>query len=252
MNIRKLFTFSTAFLAIAFFAAGSAKAETIVVTSGATIVSTDFSDAGFTKSGNTASGFTWDDVTGVTAPATSLSVFDNATDAALSFFDVRANQMDVNENIGGGGTWRSSFNLVLDGSTSYIDLTSFDLVIDLTTGTGGNQANTSNKDGIWTVNIVGSGSYNGTASVTIGNYTSVTGQAVSVDLSSLPNLTNAETYTFTFDVIADASDTDWGHNISVDSLSLTGDVATVIPEPSTMILAGLGLLGVTFRRRRRA
>ena len=216
----------------------------------AVILGDAFEDVGDAqKVDNTATFGSWDTVNGITAPASSLSFFDNATDAALTFFKKQDGELDVNENIGSGGTWRTSFVLDLDASVAAIDLTMLDLTVTLTNGQGDLQTSTTSKDGIYTVQIQGSVSGDlGSASSPRTAYTSIQNQPISIDLSSFASLDDTETYTVTLSVTRGSMT--WGHHISLDDMELSGDI-TPTPEPASLAILGLGGL-VALRRRRRA
>lgn len=45
--------------------------------------------------------------------------------------------------------------------------------------------------------------------------------------------------------------TDYPEIVGIDSVRITGDPIAPIPEPATLSLLGIGLLGLVFRRRRK-
>jgi|AntRauTorckE6833_2_1112554.scaffolds.fasta_scaffold29844_2 hypothetical protein len=226
-------------------AISASAALAMVPANAAVILASDFT--GVSKSGNIADSFSWDTVNGIDTPTTSLAFVDPGnSNAALSFFNVTANEIDVNENIGTGGQWKTSFVLNLNAGTSAINLTTLDLNVRLANGSGGDNT-TGSKDGIYTVQILGSTSSNlGSASSPVIEYASVSGNAVSIDLSSFADLNQSETYTVNLSLIRD--DGNFGHHISLQDLSLSGSI-TAIPEPSIALLGAIGFL-VLLRRRR--
>ncbi|MFT6792281.1 MAG: hypothetical protein ACJAR1_000260 [Rubritalea sp.] len=196
------------------------------------------------KTGNTATFDAWDTVNGIDTPATSLAFFDGGTTTAASFFNVNDGEIDVNNNMTAGG-WDTSFDLVLDGTTSTIDLTSMVIDLRLTNGSGGAQV-TNSKSGQMLVELSGSISgVLGTADLggNIG-YPSDVYQR-SVDLSSFAALDGSETYTITLQ----ARGTGFGHHKSLQAFTLNGDTSAV-PEPTTTALLGLGGLALILRRRK--
>jgi hypothetical protein len=212
--------------------------------SAAVVLASDFT--GVSKSGNTASSFSWDTVNGTVTPTTSLSFVDpDNGNAALTFWNTRSGELDVNENIGTGGAWRTSFQLELNASTSTINLSTLDLMVSLLNGSGGLQGDASNKDGTYTFTVTGNTTATQQSAFTTIDYTSVTGQPVSIDLSGI-TLTDAESYTASLTLRRDNGN--FGHHVSLDTLSLNGGIVG-IPEPSVALLGGLGLLGLLRRRR---
>lgn len=216
----------------------------------AVILADDFGDA--VKTSSPATFGSWNTVSGINTPASSLT-FVTAGDTAasiddgseLSFHNNAANpgMIDVNYNMTSGG-WRTSINLVLDGSTSSIDLTSISLDMRLTNGSGASQT-TGSKSGRMTLELVGSSSgVLGTIDPGNSSYPTVDYTRV-LDLSALPTLDTSESYTINISALG----TGFGHHKALDALSLEGDISA-IPEPSTLLLGGFGL--VVLMRRRRA
>ena len=221
-----------------------------MTTASAVVILSDTFD-GVDKSGSAATFDSWDTVNGIDVPAASLSFFDaNGTPAVsddgaspLSFFDVTADQIDVNQNMNNGG-WRTSITLDLDGSTSAIVLTTLTLDMRLTTGSGTDNT-TSSKNGRMTLELVGSTSgVLGTIDTGDASYPTVNYQRV-LDLSSLATLGTTETYTINISALGSGH----GHNKSLRGLSLEGNV-TAVPEPSVVLYALLGAGLVLLRRRR--
>ncbi|QTN31946.1 PEP-CTERM sorting domain-containing protein [Akkermansiaceae bacterium] len=212
---------------------------------GAIVLADAFADVGDAqKTGNTATFGSWDTVNGIIAPAASLSFFD-ADDGttAVGFHSATDGELDVNQNMTAGG-WVTSFALVLDGSTSSIDLTSIVFDMRLANGSGGNNT-TGSKQGQMAFRLVGSSS--GTlGTIDLGGdqgYPSVEYQRT-LDLSSLPSLGTSETYT----AFISATGSGFGHHKSLQAFVLNGDIAAV-PEPSATLLLSLTALGLLRRKR---
>lgn len=203
----------------------------------AVILSSDFT--GVSKTGNTADSFTWDTVNGIDTPATSLDFFDGDSTSTVSFHDVSANEIDVNNNMTAGG-WRTSFDFQLDSSTSTIELTQLVLGLRLTSGSGADNT-TGNKSGQMIAEIVGSTSGSIGIADLGGNqgYPSVE-YTRTLDLTGFSDLNDSETYTLTLT----AEGTGFGHHKSLQNFSLEA-----IPEPSIAVLGTLGLISLLRRRR---
>lgn len=214
----------------------------------AVIIADDFNDV--LKTSSPATFGSWNTVNGINTPTNSLTFFTAGDTASssddgseLSFHNNAANpgMIDVNYNMTSGG-WRTSIILILDGSTSSIELTSLSLDMRLTNGSGASQS-TSSKSGRMTLELVGSSSGvlgtidPGNSGYPTADYTRV------LDLSSLPTLDTSETYTLNISALG----TGFGHHKALDALSLEGDIAA-IPEPSALLLGGLGFV-VLLRRR---
>lgn len=214
----------------------------------AVIIADDFSDV--LKTSSPATFGSWNTVNGINTPTNSLTFFaagDTASSSddgsELSFFNNAANpgMIDVNNNMTSGG-WRTSIILVLDASTSSIELTSISLDMRLTNGTGGSQS-TSSKTGRMTLELVGSSSGvlgtidPGNSGYPTSDYTRV------LDLSALPTLDTSESYTINISALG----TGFGHHKALDAISLEGDI-TAIPEPSALLLGAIGFV-VLLRRR---
>jgi hypothetical protein len=241
--IHKTITTMSIAAAMGCFAVGSANAAVILADAFTDVVKTS-SPATF------ASG--WDTAVGINAPASSLA-FADANDTAassddsgtLNFHNNGANSgmIDVNNNMTDGG-WSTSISLVLDGSTSSIDLTSLSLDIRLTSSTGNTQS-TSSKSGRMTAELVGSSSgLLGTIDTDNASYPT-SDYNRTLDLTSLPNIDTSETYMLTISALG----TGFGHHKALDALTLNGDI-TAVPEPSSAALLGLGGLALILRRRK--
>jgi hypothetical protein len=213
----------------------------------AVILADDFGDVlNANKTGHTANLGAWNTVNGITAPSTSLLFFDGGTATPASFHTGTSTdgEIDVNNNMTAGG-WDTSFDLVLDGATSTIDLTTMVIDLRLTNGSGGAQT-TGAKSGQMLVELEGSISgVLGTADLG-GNIAYPTDvYQRTVDLSGFATLDGSETYTITLQ----ARGTGFGHHKSLQAFTLNGDTSAV-PEPTTTALLGLGGLALILRRRK--
>lgn len=201
------------------------------------ILSSDFTDVQRNSTTGVASGFSWDTVAAIDAPATSLTFVEGGTSTTVGFFDVN-NEIAVNRNMTAGG-WDTSITFQLNNSTTTLSLSQLVLDIRLTTGTGADN-NTGSKQGRMAIELIGSISGSlGTVDPGDLAYPSVS-HTRTLDLSGFDALDDTETYT----LVIQARGSGHGHNKSLQGLELTA-----IPEPSTALLGGLGLV-VLLRRRR--
>ena len=83
----------------------------------ATILSSDFTGVSKNSTTGVASGFSWDTVSLIDTPATSLTFVDGGKTTTVGFHDVTANEIDVNNNMTAGG-WDTEIDFQLDSSTS--------------------------------------------------------------------------------------------------------------------------------------
>ncbi len=215
------------------FTAGSVNA--------ATILADDFADADRSSSDGTIGA--WDTAVGIAAPSTTLQFFDGDSPSQVGFHNngLNAGTFDVNNNMTAGG-WDTTITLAVGGSD--IDLTSLVLDMKLTNGTGGAQT-TGSKTGQMLVEFFDAGDSSvGTADLggNIG-YPTVEYQRT-LDLTGI-TLSAGQTYT----MVVSARGTGHGHHKALDARELNGDI-TVIPEPSTTALLGLGGLALILRRRK--
>jgi hypothetical protein len=202
------------------------------------ILADDF--AGVGKSGNTATIGAWDTVFGISAPSNDLT-FDHQSGGSASFFLVGgAGEIRVNSKMNNGG-WETSLSITVGGGD--IDLTSLDLDYILIDGAGNDQASATNKTGRTVVDFGAAGS----ATLGLNGYTNVSPDANvyrdrDVDLTGITLLAGQ---TYTMNIATDGGGD--GHHKGLNGLVLNG---TVVPEPSSAALLGLGGLALMFRRRK--
>jgi hypothetical protein len=218
--------------------------------SAATILSTDFTEVTTDDSSGTVSNVSWDTVTGLNTPASTLNFVGNSEDGGgtLGFFDT-ADLISVDYNLSNEGSFEFTIaNLSLDGGTSAIDLTALSLLLDGTTNSGATQVDANDRALEVTVELIGSSSGSlGTSSFSADEPGGGTGTTYTVDLTSFPSLGTSESYDFIINIddVAEA-----GVNASMDDFLLTGNL-TAIPEPSTLFFIGLIAGSVVLRRKRR-
>jgi hypothetical protein len=234
MGIRK--TFGLAVLAVSLICGGIADA--------AVILSDDFADAD--RSGSNGTIGAWDIVNGISPPSTTLTFFDGDSPTQLGFFNNSLNPgtFDVNNNMTVGG-WDTTIDLVVGAAD--INLTSLVLDMKLTNGSGAVQT-TGSKSGQMLVAFfdaesgsVGSADLGGNV-----GYPSVSYQRT-LDLAGI-TLSAGQAYT----MVISARGEGCGHHKALDAIELNGDLAVSVPEPASLTLVGLSVIGlVGFSRRRR-
>jgi len=204
----------------------------------AVILADDFT--GRSLSGTNATIGGWDTANGITAPSTTLTFKDGDSATLLSFFDVSAGHIDVNNNMNSGG-WDTTVTIAVGAAN--IDLTTLDLDLKLISGSGGDQPDPNNKVGQMLVEIFDAGLVSVGQDDLGGNvaYSSVS-YSRQLDLTGTTLLAN-QTYT----MVLQARGSGDGHHKAFDALSLNGDV---VPEPSSAALLGLGGLALLRRRRK--
>lgn len=202
------------------------------------ILSSDFTDVQRNSTTGVASGFSWDTVAAIDAPATSLTFVEGGTPTTVGFFNVD-NEIAVNRNMVTAGGWDTSITFKLNNFTTTLSLSQLVLDIRLTSGNGADNT-TASKQGRMAIELIGSISGSlGTVDPGDLAYPSVS-HTRTLDLSGFDALDDTETYT----LVIQARGSNFGHNKSLQGLELTA-----IPEPSTALLGGLGLV-VLLRRRR--
>lgn len=144
----------------------------------------------------------------------------------------------------GGSTANMSFTISIPSDVT-IDLTELSFIDGIDSGTGANDTYSG-----WDLTVS-----TGSASPDSGTeFVAGTGYSESENTVTLSGLTGLTDTSVTFDFLVNyATDPEFtgGNNNNrhafLDDVTLT---STVIPEPSTVILAGLGLLGAVLRQRR--
>ena len=223
-------------------------AISVTASNAATILSTDFSDV--TGSGTDTATFSWDTVSGVDAPASNLVISGETGSPVLYASSTTNEEMNINYqwNLTGRNFLSTTIeDLSLAAGVDSIDLTNFSVLFDTRANGGGNQAGGKNNIEV-EVEIIGSISGSlGSNSVTQSEPGSTGGLTYDIDLSSLASLNSSETY----DVIltVNVADSGGAHYGAIDTIVLDGDI-TFVPEPSSVVLLGLGGLGLVLRRRR--
>jgi hypothetical protein len=212
----------------------------------AVIASTTFD--GQTQTGNTASNLNWT-LNGVDDPG-DMSAF-NATPAAQNLFSgnpLVQNMFAPGINTGNGNTfWTTTVNLTV-ASGSIVTLT--DVTFDNWSVNGGQNQNV-NRNNEFTVTLVNPSAITLDA-VTIADSLSGTAAGVpTVTATFTAPITLADPGTYTLEIKGGdfTGFNETGNHTAIDNLSINGDV-TVIPEPSSVFLSGLGIFALLFRRRR--
>ncbi len=204
------------------------------VSMGVTLVSYDFTTDRAAVS--SADGVTAADVfsgAGITPVVTGGEYAGNATAAGWTTNSTESDALANEDYI--------QFNLTVDSSYSY-DLEVLEFALVYNTITRGNNE--------YTVQALIGGDYTTIAS----GVSSASGELINVDLSGVVNLqgvTDGETERFriySYGMWDSTSDTYSGF----DNISVTGVASptTVVPEPSSLVLLGLGGLGLMTRRKR--
>jgi len=208
----------------------------------AVILADDFT--GVSKSGSTATITAWDTENGVTATTSFPAVNDGG--AAASYFDVQAGELDVNATVWASNDgWDVSFDVALSAGTISVDLSSLDLTSWSVNSSGVKRTNSGAH--AWTLTITGDGAYGTQSASADADYGGGQSATASIDLSSLGDLVAGENYTFTLGVREAASGSSNTY-ATLDDFTLNG--TTVIPEPASLALLGLGSLLIAGRQRK--
>ena len=164
----------------------------------------------------TATSITWDIVHDIVTPAGNLTFADPTASDVDGFFNVTANEIDVDYNLITEGPWETSFILDLNTGVT-IDLDFITITAKIINNSGAD-GNFSSKQGKLTVEIIGSVSGSlGTADTGFGAYVGVAPvYSSTLDLTSFATLNTSETYTLKLRL--DGSG--FGHNISLRSVTL--------------------------------
>ena len=243
MPIRKALLTTAAAALVSGLYATQADAEVIVGTTitGVNTTDTDTDGAG-TLDSLDVTGVAWTS-NGVTAPSSTLAFTGTATNFLVG--GASANFINPNTNIGSGGTWATSVDLVLDANTE-IELTQFELNWVATNNSGA--AQNSGRTAQWTVDIVGSTSGSlGPITLSDTGATALGNNELLFNLTTFATLNTSETYTLNLSVVEQPGQN--GFFARLEDFELTGDI-TVVPEPGSLALMGIGGLLCLKRRRR--
>ena len=237
MNRKKTVLFTTILTTLA---AGSASAVTLASTSFDGRVLTTV-----TTTNDTASSLNWT-LNGLEDPG-NMSAF-NAAASGQTIFDANSLTQNIfapGLNTGNGNTfWTTSINLTVSAGSavSLTDIT-FNYV-----AVNGSQAENVNRLSDFTVTLRNpSSAVVGSVTVPDVNGGTAAGQPlVTATFSSAIALSDPGTYTLEIKGGDFIGFNETGNHTAIDNLSING---TVVPEPSALLLSGIGLLAL-FRRRR--
>lgn len=213
--------------------------------SAVTLASTSF-DGRVLSPVNTATGLNWV-LNGLEDPGNMAAL--NAAAAPQTIFDGAfvANMFAPGLNTGNGNTfWTTSVALTVSSGSS---VTLTDVTFDYWSINGGQSQNV-NRQSDFTITLLDPSAASA-ASVDIVD--SISGTAAGVPLvtatfTSPIALTAPGTYTLVIKGGDFAGNDETGNHTAIDNLSINGTLSAV-PEPSSALLAGLGLLAMLRRRR---
>ena len=208
----------------------------------AVIAGTDFT--GRTVSGLVVSNIAWTTL-GVDDPG-DLTAINESPGSLPGIFDTAnsAGHFAPDKNTGNEGPWSVDVPLVVAAGFTSVTLETVDLDWQHFNNSGVFQGVDRSID--WTVSVTGS------ASGPLGTVAAlnVTGTSGIETLTFGSPLLLPATETYLLNINATGSNAT-GNNTGLDGLTING-TALAVPEPSSGLLGGLGLLGLLLRRRRRA
>lgn len=214
---------------------------------GVVIASTDF-DGRTLSSPNTATGLNWT-LNGVDDPG-DMSAF-NATPSAQAIFDGNAlmsNAFVPGLNTGNGNTfWTTAVSLTVSAGSV---VTLEDVVFDYLAVNGGQSLNVSRQsDFTLTVFDPGGSPVGSVDVVDVVSGSNAVPQIPTVTATFTTPIALSAPGTYTLQIKGGdyLGNNETGNHTGIDNLSIEG---TVVPEPTSLALAGVGLICMTVRRRR--
>jgi hypothetical protein len=221
------------------------------VVSGATILATDFNTGTVANSTTKVmENISWT-TTGITAPASSLTLVNNGVvNLDLGTGDLLNNAEAVglfapDNNTGKGGEW----NTTISFATLTADIVLGDLDIDWINFSGNASPQSVNRDNVFNIQILdadnGGASLYNVSQTTPEVNTSASSPTETFDLSAV-TLSGSTNYQLVISAL-DADNS--GNHTAIDAFTLDGTVQS-IPEPSSTLLLGLGSMALFIRRKR--
>ena len=206
------------------------------------ILETDFT--GRIVSGKTAGNITWT-TDGVADPG-DLTFVPEGAPLNTNLFDTANAQghFAPDMNVDNESPWSVTIPLTLTAAEVVLE----DVVLDWQHFSNSGAFQGANRSVDWTVSLTGSSS-GLLDSVTALNVSGTSG-VETISFAAPLMLTGSETWSLKIHAVGNGS----GNNTGLDAISVIGQVSdAVVPEPSTFVLAALGLLGLGWfgRRRRR-
>jgi len=204
-----------------------------------TILSTDF--AGRSVSGKTANNITWT-TNGVQDPGSLTFVPEGGAPTNTNLFDTPNAQghFAPDINVENEGPW--SVDIPIDVTALGVEIQ--DVVLDWQHFNNNGAFQGANRSVDWTATMTGSVS--GEIGTKTANVSGTSG-IVTITFDTPLSLTGSETWVLNLHAVGSGP----GNNTGLDGINVVGLVSTVIPEPSTLAIWGLGLLSLIGWRRRR-